>query len=92
MSAEKFQSHKDEIARRAQRLYDEVIRFQVETPENIGKMVIIDIESGDYGVDPTGIVAAQHLYAQHANASLFGIRIGYRVADAIGCVMERTAK
>ena len=87
-----IQRDKEEIARRAKRLYEESIRSKVETPENIGKMVIIDTETGDYGVDKNGIVSAQRLYAQHTNASLFGIRIGYRVADAIGGILERTAK
>jgi hypothetical protein len=31
----------------------------VETDENIGKMVIIDFESGDYKVDKTGLKAAR---------------------------------
>lgn len=83
---------KEEFARRAKRLYEDNIRAKVETPENIGKMVIIDVETGDYGVDENGLVAARRLHARHTNASLFGIRIGYRVADAIGGVMERTAK
>jgi hypothetical protein len=40
-------------------------------------------------VDETGLVSARRLHAKRANAPLFGIRIGYRVADAIGGVLER---
>jgi hypothetical protein len=44
----------------------------VETDENIGKMVIIDFESGDYKVDKTGLKAARKLSAKHPHSRLFG--------------------
>ncbi len=47
------------MARRARLLYKNSIRQQVETDENIGKMVIIDFESGDYKVDETRLKAAR---------------------------------
>jgi hypothetical protein len=46
---------REEVAKRAKELYENGIRQQVKTAENIGKMVIIDIETGEYGVDETGI-------------------------------------
>ena len=81
----------EEVAKRANRLYDSEIRQKVETEENIGKMVIIDIETGDYEVDETGLQAAHNLYAKHPYARLFGIRIGYNVASSLGGVMERVS-
>lgn len=42
---------REEVAKRAKELYENGIRQQVETEENIGKMVIIDIETGKYAVD-----------------------------------------
>jgi hypothetical protein len=83
--------HRDEIGRRAKRLYEQTIRAQVETLENIGKMVIIDVETGEYGVDNTGLETSRRLHAIRPDAPLYGIRIGYDVADALGGVMERTA-
>jgi len=47
------------------------------------------VETGDFGVDDTGLVSARRLQSQHENAPLVGVRIGYRVADALGGVMER---
>jgi hypothetical protein len=79
----------EEVAKLASRLYDNGIRQQVEIEENIGKMVIIDIETGSYEIDETGLQAAQNLYAKHPYARLFGIRIGYNVAASLGGVMER---
>lgn len=80
---------REEVARRAKQLYESSIRQQVEVEENIGKMVIIDIETGDYEVDETGLKASRKLSKKHPNARLFGIRIGYNVAVSFGGVMER---
>ena len=83
---------REEVGRRGEELYAQNIRPQVETTQNIGKMVIIDVETGEYEVgDNMGIEAAQRLKTRHANAALYGIRIGYNVAAALGGVMERTA-
>lgn len=79
----------EEVARRAKQLYESSIRQQVESEENIGKMVIIDIESGEYKVDQTGLQGAKYLSEKHPNARLFGICIGYNVAASLGGVMER---
>ncbi|HZP80070.1 MAG TPA: hypothetical protein VFB21_00405 [Chthonomonadaceae bacterium] len=86
------QMSREEVAERAQRLYEQNLRAQVETPENIGKMIIIvDVETGDYAIDDTGILSARRLHARRPEARLFGIHIGYKVADSLGGVMERTA-
>jgi len=81
---------REEVARRAEQLYEQGIREQVETPANIGKMVIIDVETGDFGVDELGFEAADALKAKNASARLFGIRVGYNVAASLGGILERT--
>jgi hypothetical protein len=81
----------EEVAKRANQLYESKIRQIVETRENIGKMVIIDAETGDYEVDEAGLQAAHNLYAKHPYARLFGICIGYNVAASLGGVMERVS-
>ncbi len=80
------------MARRARQLYKNRIHQQVETDENIGKMAIIDFESGDYKVDETRLKAARQLSAKNPHSRLFGIRIGYNVAVSFGGVMERVYK
>jgi len=80
----------EEVARRAENLYDERIRQEVEREENMGKMVIIDIETGEYAMDKTGLEAVKHLREKNPNGRFFGIRIGYKTAAAIGGVMERS--
>ena len=82
---------REEVARRAQEFYEQSIRAQVEIPANIGKMVIIDIETGDFGFDELGFDSADALRRKNPGARLFGIRIGYIVAASFGGIMERTA-
>lgn len=82
----------EEVGQLAEQLYSSSIRQKVETPENIGKMVIIDIETGDYEIDKNGLQASKRLNQRHPEARLFGIRIGYNVAASLGGVMERVSK
>lgn len=79
----------EDVAKRAYQVYEGGIRQKVETEDNIGKMVIIDIETGNYEVDDTGLQAAKSLQATSPYARLFGIRIGYNVAASFGGMMER---
>lgn len=79
----------EEVAKRAYRIYESEIRQKVETETNIGKMIIINIETGDYEIDERGLQAAKSLQAKSPYARLFGIRIGYDVAASFGGVMER---
>ena len=84
---------REEVARRAKQLYEGRIRQEVEIEENIGKMVLIDIETGDYQVDENGLCAADYLSDKHPNARLVGLKIGYNVAASFGGgVMERVTK
>jgi hypothetical protein len=48
----------EEVARRGKELYAKIIRAQVETAENIGKIVSIDIETGEYAVGEDLLVPA----------------------------------
>ncbi len=80
----------EEAGRRGEALYQRDIRAAVETEENIGKMVIIDVDTGDYEIDDRkGLDAARRLQAKRPDAALYGICIGYNVAAAMGGVMER---
>lgn len=50
---------------RGQSIYDADIRPKVDTPNNLGKMVIIAAESGHYVIDDIGLDASNRLYAKH---------------------------
>ena len=82
----------EEVAQQAMKLYEAGIREAVEIEGNIGKMVIIDVETGKYHVDLNGIESARYLRQQNPIARLFGIKIGYNVAASFSGVMERETK
>jgi hypothetical protein len=79
----------EEVARRAKHFYENGIRQQVESGDNIGQMIVIDAETGEYGIDPTGVETALRLKQKNPNARLFTIRIGYDMAVSFGGAMER---
>jgi hypothetical protein len=74
----------EEIARRGQELYDQRIAPVVETEDNIGKIIVIDIETGDYEIDDLGFKASERLRARHPDAALLGLRIGYDAVEGFG--------
>ncbi len=80
-----------EIAQRGKALYERRIRAQVETPENVGRLVSIDVETGDYEIgDDRSLDAPRHLLAKHPGAAIYTLRIGYNAVYGLGGVLERT--
>ena len=77
----------NESGERAEALYKR-LRSKIETPENIGKMLVIDVDSEDYEIDDKGDIISQNLQLKHLGAKLFGIRIGYKASDTLGGILE----
>jgi hypothetical protein len=73
----------DEIVRRGKELYEQEIRSKVEAG-NKGKILVIDIETGDYEIDDDHLAAADRAHAKHPDAPLFAMRIGYPTMGRIG--------
>lgn len=82
----------EEVAQRAKQLYENGIRQKVEYGDNIGKMLVIDSETGEYGIDKTGVETALKFKEKKPNARLFTIRIGHDVAVGFGGTGERIIK
>ncbi|MFK0734962.1 MAG: hypothetical protein ACFKPT_27745 [Gloeotrichia echinulata GP01] len=83
----------EEVAQRAKQFYENGIRQKIEYGENIGKMIVIDAETGEYGIDKTGVETALTLKQKNPNARLFTMRIGYDVAVSFGhAAMVRTVE
>jgi hypothetical protein len=68
---------KEEIAQCGQEHYESGIRQQVEAG-NGGKIVAIDIETGDFEVSDDTLAASDRLLERRSNAQTWFIRIGYR--------------
>ena len=74
----------EEVGRRGREIYEQTIRAQVETNDNIGKIVVIDAETGDFEIDTVGFKASRRLRVRHPKAVLLGLRIGYEAVDSFG--------
>ena len=82
----------EEIARRGTEIYEQQLRALVETKENIGKIISIDIETGDYEIADDPLITGRRLQAKHPDAAIYGKRIGYNAVFAIGGTLVRTAE
>lgn len=82
-----------DVSTRAHEMYENVLRKQIETEDNIGKILLLDVETGHYEIDESGIAANKRLRATYPNTNpmaLFAIRIGYNAVYAIGGTITRT--
>jgi len=77
--------------KRGKELYEKVIRAQVETPENIGKIISINVETGEYEIGEDLVVTSSKLQAKQANAIIWAERIGFDAVYAVGGTLVRTA-
>ena len=74
---------KEEFAQRGDLIYQTQIRPQVEA-NNHGKIVAIDIETGDFEVANSTILAVDKLYERKPDAQPWVIRIGHRSVFRFG--------
>ncbi len=74
---------KEEHARRGTAIYENQIRAQVEN-NHYGKVVAIDVESGEFALDEEPLPAADKLLARRPNAQIWFVRIGHRGLHRFG--------
>ena len=68
---------KEEFARRGNEIYASQVRAQVEEG-NHGRIVAIDIETGDFELANDALAASHQLLARNPNAQIWRIRIGHK--------------
>ena len=78
-----------EIAAKAKALYEEKIRATMR-PEDSGKYLVIDVETGDYFMDADEIAVMKRAAENHAPDALYGMRVGFSTMGKIG--MRQAAK
>lgn len=78
----------DADARRARELYRGKLKAEAEREENIGKMLVLDLDSGDFVIDSNGVAAAQRLRRAHPHARVYGVRIGYDTIATLGSAVN----
>src|SRR5260370_29608193 len=81
----------DEISRIGHELYERNLRAQEETEGNIGKIISVDIETGDYEIGDDLIETTKRLLVRHPDAAIWSERLGYNAAYAGGGSLQRTA-
>jgi hypothetical protein len=74
---------KEEFAQRGDLIYQTKVRSQVEVG-NQGKIVAIDLETGDFEVDSSEIAACDRLEARQPDAQIWIVRIGSRHVRRFG--------
>jgi hypothetical protein len=79
----------EEITKRGKELYEKSIRARVQTTENIGKIVSIDVETGQYEVGDDLLVATRRLQSKRADAPIWAARIGFNAVYAVGGTLLR---
>ena len=73
----------EETGRLGDEIYERDIRPQVEDKYH-GKMIAIDVDSGDYAVDEVDMAAAERLRERRPGADIWCLRIGYGVLRHFG--------
>jgi hypothetical protein len=74
---------KEEFERRGTELYERKIRSLLEQG-NRGKVVAIDIETGDYEPGEDSLDASEAIIARSPDAQIWCVRIGYPAVDRYG--------
>lgn len=73
---------KEEFARRGDEIYESQVRLQVEEG-NHGKIVAINLETGDFEVDASEIVACDQLEARHPDVLGNGSECVFNVYEVV---------
>ncbi len=81
---------RNETGDRAQVIYDR-LKPQIETEENIGRLISIDVLTADYEIADSVLDAAALLRERQPEGKIFCMRIGYNAVYAIGGTRRRTA-
>ncbi|HBI43942.1 MAG TPA: hypothetical protein DDY78_13985 [Planctomycetales bacterium] len=73
----------DELARLGGEIFDRQIRPALR-PEDDGKFVALDVETGDYEINEDDYTAVERLRARKPAAGVWLMRAGYRAAYRTG--------
>ena len=74
---------KEEHARRGAEMYEREIAPKIEA-HNRGRIVAIDIESGEFEIADQGLEAANRLLARRPAAQIWCVKIGYPAVHRFG--------
>lgn len=73
----------DAVGEKAEAMYEANLRAHVETEDNIGKLLLLDTETGRHVIGTSRIDLARQLNAQRPEA-VCTFRIGYPAVSSLG--------
>lgn len=73
----------DEVVDRGEAIYRERLQARLE-PGNIGKFLVIDINTGDYQMGPEYLPLTDAMMEANSSAVLYILKIGYPAAVSMG--------
>jgi hypothetical protein len=82
------QYSKHEIVRLGKERYERNIRHRVEA-QHKGKLLALDIQTGDYEIDVQAGPAVDRLKDRHPDAIVFVLRVGHPTAYKLGAIDQR---
>ena len=74
----------DENAERGEALYECEVQGSL-TASDVGKLLVLDIETGDYELDTAEIAAVKRARAKRPDGAFYVLRVGHSVAFRLGC-------
>jgi len=79
----------EEITNRGKEIYEKIIRPLAEKTENIGKIISINVETGEYEIGDDLIITSRRLQAKQPDAPIWAGRIGFNAVYAVGGTLIR---
>lgn len=58
-------------------MYARQFRPVVETQENLGKIIVMNIETGEHEIADDALTASRRALTKHPGAAIYAVRIGY---------------
>lgn len=81
----------DEIVARGKEIYEKQLKSKLE-PQNLGRFLVIDIETGEYELDEDDLTAALRAYKKNPDGARYEMQIGYPTSGTIGNAFARATK
>ena len=75
---------RDQVVPLGEELYRTKIGPVVETDENIGRLISIDVETGEYEIGDEMLEASFRILKRRPDALIYAARIGYDAMLAVG--------
>lgn len=86
------QPSSQDTVQRGQQWYENGIRQQVDTEDNIGKIVAIDVATGEFVLASNHVAALAAMREKVTNPFLYFLRVGYTTPTKVGGALKRETR